>query len=132
MRLARLPILALLCSALLAIGLAAQADDSRSTLLAGTWQVGASDDPREIWTFGPDKTYLHQTFTGDQVTAEVSGTWSLDGDSLAITIESADPQTVQIGKTLSYGLVSVTTETMVLASDGVEITAKRLSPLPKE
>ncbi len=129
--LAKLALLPLLSALLLAGALAAQADD-RANLLSGTWEIQEQDGDKDIKTFGPDKTFMHQIYSGEEVTTELSGTWVLDGDSIAITVEASDPPTAETGETLSYGLVSVTAKSLVLAIDGEETTAKRLSPPPAD
>ncbi len=106
-----------------------QAADEAS-LIVGTWEFQVSSGEIEIRTFGPDKTYMQEVRKGDGTSESISGTYEAGDHNLVVTVESADPQTVEIGSTISIGIVSVDDKTLVLDGDGEELQGKRLSPAP--
>ena len=108
---------------------APQASDA--DLLVGTWEFQDGSGRIDVRTFAADKDYMQTTRMGDEnVVLSIDGSYELDGDSLVVSVESVTPQTQEIGETISFGLVAVDAKTLVLDSDGDELTGTRLSPAP--
>ncbi len=107
---------------------AAQASDA--DLLVGTWEFQDGSGRIDVRTFSAAKDYMQTTRNGEDVILSIDGSYALDGDSLVISVDSVTPQTQEIGETISFGLIAVDTKTLVLDSDGNQLTGSRLSPAP--
>ncbi len=100
-------------------------------LIVGTWEFqDEAAGTIETRTFGPDKTYMQETRQGDRVTASIDGTYEVGDHNLVVKVLSADPPDVEIGSTISAGVISVDDKTLVLNANGEEIQGKRLGPAP--
>lgn len=102
-----------------------------ASLIVGTWEFqDEAAGTIETRTFGPDKTYMQETRKGEAVTASIDGTYEVGDHNLVVKVESADPPDVEIGSTISAGIISIDDKTLVLNADGQEMQGKRLSPAP--
>ncbi len=100
-------------------------------LIVGTWEFqDESTGTIDTRTFGPDKTYMQETREDGAVTRAINGTYEVGDHNLVVKVLSVDPQDVEIGSSISAGVISVNDKTLVLNANGEEIHGTRLSPAP--
>ncbi len=121
-----------LVSLLLLLAPLAAAEADEAELLVGSWEFQDGSGEIDVRTFGPDKSYMQETRTGSDITLSISGAYVLEDDNILVTVESAEPQSAEIGGTLSLGLISVDSHSLVLNAEGAEQTGTRMSPAPAE